>query len=130
MLSSPCGLIRENDTPSQWGVKALKRFRTKGCHPECSLWSREAGPEQAKDLYTPRRPPHISAQIQSGSAPANLAGVLAPLSSGMHGSFVPIPSRSEGLRFRRMTAGESSKLSLYRRQNFTDLAFPETAATG
>ena len=49
-----------------------------------------------------------SAQAPSGSVSANLAWVWAPLSSGIHGSFVGSPSRREGLRFLRMTAGESS----------------------
>ena len=47
----------------------------------------------------------ISAQIHSGSASANLPGVWALLSSGMHGSFVGSPSHSEGLRFLKDDSG-------------------------
>jgi len=51
----------------------------------------------------------ISAQLDSERM-GKSGGVGAPLPAEMHGSFVGSPSRSEGLRFLRMTTGEKVKI--------------------
>jgi hypothetical protein len=61
------------------------------CHPERSLSPREAGRKQAKDLCIRCHPLFSSLGIGRYYRPS------------MHRSFVGSPSRSEGLRFLRMT---------------------------